>query len=296
MSRLGTILTAMITPFDERGALDGKEAARVARWLVDRGNDGLVVAGSTGEGMTLDAAERRELIAAVKESVRDQARVIANVGTSDTRSTVRAAKEARDAGADALLVVVPPYNKPTQGGMLEHFGAVAEATPLPVAIYNIPSRTAANMLPSTLLELSRRHANIAAVKESSGDLKQIATIVRDRAPGFTVWCGDDHLYLPALAVGADGVVGVASHLCSREFRDMTDAYRSGDTVRATEIHNGLLELFEALFAITNPIPIKWAMAELGFRVGRCRSPLDALPEGAAERLRPLVASYLTTAP
>lgn len=296
MSRLGTILTAMITPFDERGALDSKEASRLARWLVDRGNDGLVVAGSTGEGMTLDAAERRELIAAVKQSVSDQACVIANVGTSDTRSTVRAAKEAQDAGADALLVVVPPYNKPTQSGMLEHFGAVASATKLPVAIYNIPSRTAANMLPATLLELSRRHANIAAVKESSGDLKQIATIVRDRRPGFIVWCGDDHLYLPALAVGADGVVGVASHLCSREFCDMTDAYRGGDTVRAAEIHNGLLELFEALFAVSNPIPIKWAMAELGFRVGRCRSPLDTLPESAAERLRPLVAAYLTTAP
>lgn len=295
MSRLGSILTAMVTPFDEQGALDTKEAARLACWLVERGNDGLVVAGSTGEGMTLDAAERGELFAVVKDAVLSSATVIANVGTSDTRSTVRAAKQAHEAGADALLVVVPPYSKPTQGGMLEHFGAVADATPLPLVVYNIPSRTAANMLPATLLELNRRHANVAGVKESSGDLKQIATIVRDRPRGFSVLCGDDHLFLPALAVGADGVVGVASHLCSREYREMLDAYRSGDVARASAIHNSLLELFDALFSVTNPIPVKWAVGQLGFQVGRCRSPLDTIPPAVAERLRPLVASYLTTA-
>jgi 4-hydroxy-tetrahydrodipicolinate synthase len=295
MSRLGTIVTAMVTPFDELGELDSKEAARLAGWLVERGNDGLVIAGSTGEGMTLDAAERNELIAVVKDAVLSSAKVIANVGTSDTRTTMRAAKEAHEAGADALLVVVPPYSKPTQSGMLEHFGAVADATPLPLIVYNIPSRTAANMLPATLFELNRRHRNVVGVKESSGDLKQIATIVRDRPEGFSVLCGDDHLFLPALSVGADGVVGVASHLCSREYRNMLDAYRSGDVAHAAAIHNSLLELFDALFAITNPIPVKWAVGQLGFSVGRCRSPLDAITPALAERLRPLIASYLTTA-
>jgi 4-hydroxy-tetrahydrodipicolinate synthase len=295
MSRLGTIVTAMITPFDRRGLLDAKEAARLASWLVDRGNDGLVVAGSTGEGMTLDAAERCELFAAVKGAVGTRASVIANVGTSDTRSTVRAAHEAHEAGADALLVVVPPYNKPTQGGMLEHFGIVADATPLPLVVYNIPGRAAANMLPETLLELNRRHRTIIGVKESSGDLKQIATIVRDRPEGFIVWAGDDHLFLPSLAVGVDGVVGVASHLCAGEYRALLDAFRCGDMPRAASIHASLLELFDALFSVTSPIPIKWAMGELGFRVGRCRSPLDEIPPALAERLRPLLASYLTTA-
>jgi 4-hydroxy-tetrahydrodipicolinate synthase len=295
MSRLGTICTAMITPFDERGNLDSKEAARIARWLVDRGNDGLVVAGTTGEGATLDTNERRDLFAAVKAAIGASATMIANVGTNDVRSTIRGAKEAQDAGADALLVVVPPYVKPTQGGMLEFFGAVADSTTLPIVIYNIPGRTAANMLPATLIELATRHKNIAGVKESSGDLKQIATIVRDRPNGFIVWSGDDHLFLPSLAVGSDGVVGVATHLCSREYREMFDAFRNGDVRHAAAIHNGTLELVDALFAVTSPIAVKWAMGELGFKAGRCRPPLDQLPPALVERLRPLVASYLTTA-
>ena len=295
MSRLGTILTAMITPFDANGNLDSSEAARIASWLVERGNDGLVIAGTTGEGMTLDTNERRALFTAVKAAISGRASMIANVGTNDVRSTIRAGKEAQEAGADALLVVVPPYAKPTQGGMLEFFGAVADATALPVFVYNIPGRTAANMLPATLLELNRRHHNIAGVKESSGDLKQIATIVRDRPAGFTVWSGDDHLFLPSLAVGVDGLVGVTSHLCSREYRAMVDAFRAGDVTRAASIHNALLELTDALFTITSPIAVKWAMGEFGFKAGRCRPPLDELPPAIAERLRPLLASYLTTA-
>lgn len=295
MTNLGTILTAMITPFDSRGELDTKEAARIATWLVDRGNDGLVVAGSTGEGMTLDSKERIALVASVKRAVAGRAAVVANVGTSDTRSTVQAAQEAHAAGADGLLVVVPPYNKPTQSGMIKHFGAVADATPLPLVVYNIPGRTASNMLPETLLELARLHRNVAGVKESSGDLMQIATLVRDRAPGFKVWCGDDYLFLPCLAVGADGLVGVASHLCSREFREMFEAYRSGDVARASSIHASLLGLIDALFATTNPIGVKWAMNQLGFAAGGCRLPLDEIPTAVADRLRPLVASYLSPA-
>jgi 4-hydroxy-tetrahydrodipicolinate synthase len=293
MIDLGTILTAMITPFNAAGELDAREAALIATWLVDRGNDGLVVAGSTGEGMTLDARERRELFAAVKNAVTGRAAVVANIGTSDTRSTVAAAQEAHAAGADAVLVVVPPYNKPTQSGMIAHFGAVADATPLPVIVYNIPGRTASNMLPETLLELARRYPSVVGVKESSGDLKQIATVVRDRPSGFKVWCGDDHLFLPCLAVGADGVVGVASHLCSREYRAMFDAYRAGDVAKAASIHNSLLALADALFAVTNPIGVKWAMGQLGFTVGSCRLPLDAIPDSVADRLRPLVAAYLS---
>jgi 4-hydroxy-tetrahydrodipicolinate synthase len=295
MNGLGTIITAMITPFDAAGNVDVAEAKRLARWLVDRGNDGLVIAGSTGEGMTLDAGERNELFRAIKEAVGTDAAVIANVGTSDTRSTVRAAKEAHAAGADGLLVVVPPYNKPTQSGMIGHFGAVADAAPLPLVVYNIPGRTAANMLPDTLLELARRHPNVKGVKESSGDLKQIATIVRDRAEGFKVWSGDDHLFLPCLSVGADGVVGVATHLCSREYREMFDAYLSGDVAKAASIHLSLLALVDALFATTNPIGIKWAMNQMGFSAGSCRLPLDQIPSSVAERLRPQLARFLTPA-
>lgn len=294
--KLGTILTAMVTPFDERGDLDVREAARLARWLVERGNDGLVVAGSTGEGQTLDPGERVALWKAVKEAVGSDAVVVANAGTNSTRESVEAVEGAQSAGVDAILAVVPYYNKPTQSGMVAHFGAIAQATPLPVVIYNIPGRTAANMLPDTLFELARQHANVAGVKESSGDLKQIGMILRGRSDGFIVWAGDDHLFLPCLALGADGVVGVASHLCSREYRRMLDAYRGGRVDEAAEIHASLLPLIDAMFATTSPIPVKWAMRQMGFRVGECRLPLDGMPDGVAARLRPLLAPYASHAP
>ncbi len=292
MKALGSIVTAMITPFDDRGGVNLDEAKRLARWLVSRGNDGLVIGGSTGEGMTLDATERIALVSAVKAAVGDSAIVIANAGTNDTRSSVSGAKEAMAAGADALLAVVPYYNKPTQSGMIAHFGAMADAVPLPIVIYNIPGRTAANMLPETLLELARKHRNVAGVKESSGDLKQIATIVRDRAPGFIVWSGDDHLFLPCLALGADGIVGVASHLCSPQYRELFDAFRAGDVARAAQVHAELLALMDGLFLVTNPIAVKWAMRRAGFNVGECRLPLDGMPAGLAERLEPIIAPYV----
>lgn len=290
--RLGTIVTAMITPFTPDGALHTAEAGRLASWLVDRGNDGLVVAGSTGEGQTLDATERAELFRAVKAAVGDRATVIANAGTNNTRESVTAAAAAQECGADAILAVVPYYNKPTQSGLLAHFGAIADATALPVVIYNIPGRTAANMLPETLLELARRHDNVAGVKESSGDLKQIGFVLKNRADGFVVWAGDDHLFLPCLAMGADGVVGVASHLCSREFRAMYDAFRAGNVAEAARIHLQLLPLVDALFATTNPIGVKWAMRQFGFSAGECRLPLDAMPESVARQIEPFLAQFV----
>jgi 4-hydroxy-tetrahydrodipicolinate synthase len=288
---LGTIATAMITPFDERGAVDTAEAARLARWLVERGNDALVVAGSTGEGQTLNDAERYELVNAVKAAVGDRAAVIANAGMSATRESIESARRAQDAGADALLIVVPYYIKPTQTGMLRHFGAIADAVPLPQIVYNIPSRTVANMLPETLLQLAREHGNVVGIKESSGDLKQIATMLRERARGFRVWAGDDHLFLPCLALGADGLIGVASHLCSREFRQMYEAFTEGRVAEAAAINASLLPLLDVLYRVTNPIPVKWAMNQLGFRAGVCRSPLDELPVSLESVLRPVVADF-----
>jgi 4-hydroxy-tetrahydrodipicolinate synthase len=288
---LGAILTAMITPFDRAGALDRAEAQRLARWLVERDTDGLVLAGSTGEGQTLDRNERVALWSSVKEAVGDRASIVANAGTNSTRESVAAVEDATAAGADAILAVVPYYNKPTQSGMLKHFGAIAQATPLPVIVYNIPGRTGVNMLAETLLELAAAHANVIGVKESSGDLKQIGTILSRRPRNFTVWAGDDHLFLPCLAMGADGVVGVASHLCSRDYRRMFDAYRAGSTAEAAEIHRALLPLIDLLFATTSPIAVKWAMRERGFDVGECRLPLDGMPEALAEKLRPLLANF-----
>ncbi len=285
------ILTAMITPFDAQGDVALNEAERLASWLVERGNDGLVVCGTTGEGPTLTTDEKLAMFDAAKRAVGNRARVVANTGSNDTRSSVELTKKAEACGVDAILAVVPYYNKPTQDGMLTHFGAIAQATNLPVFIYNIPGRSSANMQAQTLLELARRHRNIAGVKESSGDFNQFAAILGNRRPGFTFWCGDDHLYLPSLALGADGVVGVATHLCSREFIAMGEALRGGNIDEAASIQCSLAPLFAALFATTSPIAIKWAMSRLGFQVGVTRSPLGAMPQELMARLEPLLEPY-----
>jgi 4-hydroxy-tetrahydrodipicolinate synthase len=288
---LSRLVTAMVTPFDERGDVDLREAARLASWLVAEGNDGLVVCGTTGESPALDDDERVALFGAVKNELGARASVIANTGGNNTRASVALTRRAEQAGVDAVMAVVPYYNKPTQDGMLRHFGAIAEATRLPIVVYNIPGRTGANMLPATLLELARRHPNIVGVKESSGDFAQFSAILRDRPTGFTFWSGDDHLFLPSLAIGGDGVVSVAAHLCAREMVAMLDAYLIGDVAEAAEIHLRLAPLFAALFATTSPIPVKWALGRIGFAVGACRSPLGAMPETLAATLEPLLAPY-----
>jgi 4-hydroxy-tetrahydrodipicolinate synthase len=287
----GALLTAMATAFDPGGALDAAESARIARFLIDEGNDGVVVCGTTGEAPALDLAEKLELFATVASALRGRGSVVAGVGSNNTKATVELAREARACGADALLVVVPYYSKPTQDGMLRHFGAVAEATDLPLIVYNIPGRTGANMLPATLLELARRYPQVIGVKESSGDLAQITAICRDRAPGFAVWSGDDYLFLPALSVGADGLISVAAHVCGRELREILDAYRAGDVGRAAELNASVSLLVGALFATTSPIPLKYALRAMGFAAGECRSPLGYLPESLARELDPLIAPY-----
>ena len=287
----GPLLTAMITPFDASGRVDLAETKRIARFLVDEGNTGLVVCGTTGESPALDDDDKLALFAACKEAVGERAVIVAGTGGNNTRHSVELTKRAVDAGADAILAVVPYYNKPTQDGMLLHFGAIAEASPLPVIVYNVPGRTAANMLPVTLLELARRHETIAGVKESSGDLAQISAILRDRPAGFAFWVGDDHLFLPSLALGGDGLISVAAHLCAREYREMHAAFVAGDVALAASIHLALSPLVAALFVTTSPIPVKWAMRELGFAAGECRSPLGAMPEELAALMRPMLEAY-----
>jgi 4-hydroxy-tetrahydrodipicolinate synthase len=289
--RLGTLLTAMLTPFDESGALDLPAAARLARYLVDEGNDGLIVSGTTGESPALNDDEKLALFSTVVAAVGDRATVIAGTGGNNTRHSVELTARAEALGVHGILAVVPYYNKPTQDGMLAHFGAIAQATALPVIVYNIPSRTGANMLPGTLLELAHRHANIAGVKESSGDFSQFSEILQSRPPGFAFWSGDDHLFLPVLALGGDGLISVAAHVCAREYRALVSAFRAGDIVEASRIHLALAPLVAALFATTSPIPVKWALGELGFALGACRSPLGAMPPDLATRLRPLLEPF-----
>jgi 4-hydroxy-tetrahydrodipicolinate synthase len=292
MKSLGRILTAMITPYDATGAVDLPEAARIAQFLVDRGNDGLVLAGSTGEGNALEIAEKLALFTEVKKAIGSRGTVIAGIGGSNTRECVEMAKQAERCGVDGVLATVPAYVKPTQDGMLTHFGAIAQATTLPIVVYNIPGRTGANMLPATFTELTRRHANIAGIKESTGDVNQFTAILRDRVrEDVTFWAGDDFIFLPSLAIGGYGLISVAGHLCSRELVAMAVAFDGGDVDTAARIHRDLSPLIAALFATSNPIPVKWAMGTYGFGVGPCRSPLGAMPDALKETLEPLIAPY-----
>ncbi|MBV8600096.1 MAG: 4-hydroxy-tetrahydrodipicolinate synthase [Candidatus Eremiobacteraeota bacterium] len=289
--QLGRLLTAMITPFTPSGDVDYEEAGRLAEHLIALGNDGVVVCGTTGEGPAVETDEKLKLFEVVKARLGDRGSVIANTGSNNTRHSVELTREAAKAGVDGVLVVVPYYNKPTQDGMLRHFGAVAESTELPIVIYNIPGRTAANMLPTTLKTLQDRFPNIKGVKDSTGDLAQMTAVLRDRRKDFIFYSGDDPLFLPVLAIGGDGLVGVASHLCARQFKQMMQAFGAGDVARASMIHRELAPLFSALFATTSPIPVKWAMQQLGWRVGGCRPPLGVMPDDLKDRLSGLLDAY-----
>lgn len=275
MARFGPVVTAMITPMRAEGSVDYPEARRLAGWLCEHGSTGLVVAGTTGEGPTLSDSEKIKLFTEVLAAVGGRAKVIANTGGNDTHHSVELSKQAAACGVDALLVVGPYYNKPPQAGLIEHFTAIADAVPVPLVIYNIPGRTAVNILPDTIATLAR-HRRIVGVKESSGDLMQISEVIAKVPKDFDVYSGDDHLTLPVLAIGGCGIVSVASHVAGDDILAMCRAYASGDTARAAAVHLSLLPLVKALFAVTSPIPVKAAMQRFGFATGRCRAPLCQL--------------------
>lgn len=293
MKSLGRVLTAMITPFDAAGAVDVDEAVRIAEYLVANGNDGVVVSGTTGESPALEDDEKLALFTAIKKRLGKHGTVIAGTGSNNTRHSVELTKRAAQTGVDAILAVVPYYNKPTQDGMLEHFGAIAQAAPIPVVLYNVPSRTGQNLAPATVHELARRHSNIVGIKESTGSVEQFSALIakNPRPNDFTVSCGDDYFYLPALALGAYGLVSVAAHVCGPRLRAMVEAWDRGDTASAGAIHRELQPLFSALFATTSPIPVKWAMERFGFNTGVCRSPLGAMPPELITPLEGLIAPY-----
>ena len=292
MKSLGRLFTAMITPYDAKGDVDVPEAVRVAKFLVERGNDGVVVVGTTGESPALETDEKLALFAGIKAGLGKNGTVIAGTCGNNTRHSVELTKETEQTGVDAILAVVPYYSKPGHDGLLRHFGAIAESTSLPIVLYNVPSRTGINMAPATVHELARRHQNIVAIKESTGDPNQFATLVRDNPrEDFTVWSGDDYFFLPSLALGAYGLVSVAGHLCSRELRKMMAAFDAGDHATAARIHGELLPLFTQLFIVSSPIPVKWAMNQIGFNAGDVRSPLGFMPDSLKPILEPLIAPF-----
>ena len=281
---IGRLLTAMVTPFDDEGQVDYEQARRLARALLDSGSDGLVIGATTGEGPTLTNDEKLKLFAAVKEAVNGRAAVIAGTGTNNTAASIELSQETERIGVDGLLLTVPYYNRPTQDGLYRHFEAIARATRLPCILYNIPSRTGVNMTAETTLRLSRV-PNIVGIKEASGDLAQIARIIDDAGDDFRLWSGDDALTLPILAVGGYGVIAVVSHLAGVQLHRIIDDYLAGRTADASSLHRRLLPLMQTLMtAAGNPTPVKYALNQVGFRVGAPRLPLVE-PEGdAAERI------------
>ena len=286
-ARFGAVLTAMVTPFAPDGALDVDAAVEVARWLAAHGSDGLVLAGTTGEGSVLTDEERRTLWRAVSEAV--TVPVVAGTGTNDTAHSIELTKAATEAGVDAVLVVTPYYSRPSQDGLLEHFSAVAAATDLPVVVYDIPVRTGRRIARSTMLRLADQAGNVVGVKDATGDVAGAARLVADAPDGFEVYSGDDSLTLPLVAVGAVGVIAVASHWAGPQMGDMVAAAVKGDLDGARAV-NAKLHFsyeFESTEAFPNPLPAKAACRVLGLPVGQCRPPMGAAPpelDGEARRV------------
>jgi len=271
--RFGRLITAMVTPFTPDLELDLPRAGALASRLIDQGSEALVVCGTTGESPTVFYDQKLELFRAVIDAVGERAPIIANVGDNCTADSVEFARKATSLGVDAIMCVVPYYNKPPQEGIYRHFRAIAESVDVPVLLYNIPGRCVVNMTADTTLRLARDVENVVGVKEASGDLAQIASIVHGAPDGFEVLSGDDEMTLPMMGMGSTGVISVASHVAGPQMREMVEAHAAGDHTRALSLHLRLLPLFKALFMTANPIMVKDALAQSGFSVGTCRLPL-----------------------
>lgn len=289
MKDFGRVITAMVTPFHEDGSVNYEGAAELARHLVANGSDGLVVAGSTGEAATMTAEEKLKLFEVVLEAVGDRASIIAGTGSNDTMATVRFTQAAEKVGVHGALVVGPYYNKPTQEGFYQHFKTIAEATSLPIMLYNVPGRTASNIAPETVARLAEI-PNIVAIKEASGNIEQATEIIRVTPADFKVYSGDDAMTLPLLAVGGEGIVSVAGHVVGNQIQAMIQAFLAGDIKKAQEINLSILPVFKAMFIVTNPIPVKTSVGLLGLPAGPLRLPLTAADDAVVAKLKAVLAT------
>ena len=290
MNKIGRLLTAMVTPFDEAGDVDYEQAKKLALALLDSGSEGLVVVGTTGESPTLVRKEEIRLFSEVKSVVGERGVVVAGTGSNSTAEAVEATKEAEKTGVDACLLVVPYYNKPTQEGLYQHFKTIAGSTSLPCILYNVPSRTVTSLSTETVIKLSQIE-NIAGIKEASGNLEQVAAIINNCREDFLVWSGNDSDTLPILALGGYGVISVASHLVGRQISDIISSFINGNANGAAAIHRGLMPLINALFVVANPIPVKYALNHIGFNVGKPRLPLTEPDEKTAALIRDTLKKY-----
>lgn len=283
----GQVLTAMVTPFDKKGNIDFEQTSILIEYLLDNGTEGLVVAGTTGESPTLSVEEKINLFKHVVKVVNHRVPVIAGTGSNNTASSIALTKEAEASGVDAIMLVTPYYNKPNQRGLYEHFSAIASATSLPVMLYNIPGRSVVKMLAETIIKLSQIK-NIVSVKEASGDLDQVATIIENTGENFSLYSGDDGLTLPLLSLGADGVVSVASHVIGNEMKDMVQQFIKGNVQQAGTIHRKLLPIMNGLFTSPSPVPVKTALRMKGIETGGVRLPLVSLTKQEEQNLKLLI--------
>lgn len=285
MGDFGEIITAMITPFTAEGSVNYDVAGKLAAHLVDNGTDTLVLCGTTGESPTLSWDEEYQLFVEVLQAVAGKAKVIAGCGSNSTTEAIAATQKAAKIGVHGSLQVVPYYNKPPQAGLYQHFQAIAKACPdLPMLLYNIPGRTGQNLSPETVVQLAQID-NIVGIKEASGNLDQASEIRRLTPQEFQIYAGDDSLTLPLLAIGAKGVVSVASHLVGNQLKQMIESFNVGKVQIATEIHLQLFPLFKALFLTTNPIPVKQALKLQGWEVGSVRPPLCEADTEVCQKLK-----------
>ena len=282
------LITAMVTPMKPDLSVDYDRAAELAHHLAASGSDGIVVSGTTGESPTLTKAEKLKLFETVVKAVGDKVSVIGGTGSYSTAETVELTKAAEGTGIHGLLLVTPYYNKPPQEGLYRHFRAVAESTSLPCMLYNVPSRTAINMTAETTLRLAQL-PNVVGIKECA-DLSQLADILSGAPEGFRVWSGDDAATLPYLALGAYGIVSVASHIVGPQMQEMVGAFLEGQNAQAAAWHRRLVPVFRGLFAVTNPVLVKAALAMTGFDAGPLRPPLLEATQQEQEQLRLVLAA------
>ncbi len=285
----GQVITAMVTPFKDDYSVDYACARKLARHLIENGSDGLVIAGTTGESPTLSKDEKIELFRSVVEEVGGKGVVIAGTGSNSTKDSISLTQAAQKAGVDAVMLVAPYYNKPSQEGLYRHFRAVAESTDLPVMLYNVPGRTSVNILPETVARLAELK-NVVAIKEAAGSMDQVSDLKRVLPEGFAIYSGDDSLTLPIMSLGGKGVVSVASHLVGKRIQEMINAFKSGNVKLASEIHLELFPIFKVMFITTNPVPVKTALNMAGWQVGPTRLPLAEATDNEKLQLKNILAS------
>jgi 4-hydroxy-tetrahydrodipicolinate synthase len=283
----------MVTPFTEEGEVDYARAGDLAKAILESGSDGLVIGGTTGEAPSMSDDELIQLFIAVKEAIGEDGAVVAGTTNNNTRASIALSREAEKAGVDALLLTVPAYNKPTMGGLYQHFTAIADAVSIPGILYNVPTRTALNMDAATTLRLADV-SNIVGVKEASSDPDQIAYVIKDSPEDFKVWSGNDNETFATMASGGYGIVSVAGNIISGQIQKMMGLLLEGDVEAAATEHLRMLPIFNALFFITNPIPVRYAMNRSGFDVGPARLPMIPEPdelEAFGNRFDPIMDRY-----